>query len=151
MDQKQTLYVPIKIGPNRMRGSSIGMLVDEDDGASHLHGLRAFVRAHAATPGLGRAATDDEVTGAIQTMLDMSMRQHADRPKRSTEGERIVGNISEFDMPDGSRVVMAEQRFLAQAKRTRQEQDTQAPGDADDAIEAQAPAAVARPRPGRGG
>lgn len=135
MNPKQTLYVPIKIGPNRLRGSSMGMLVDEDDGASHLHNLRAFVRAHGATPDLGRPVTDDEVTGAIQKMLEMAMQQHADQPTRSAEGDRIVGTISEFDMPDGSRVIMAGQRFLAQAKRTAQEQDTQAQ-DAADAVPA---------------
>lgn len=109
----KTLYIPITFGPNRLRGSSTGALIDDEDGG-HLQRLRAFIRAHGAAPKLGRDVSNDDVTQVVTNLLKMCTSQHNKWLQgRASETEKTIGMAHEFNMPDGYTVIMASNAIIS--------------------------------------
>jgi hypothetical protein len=102
------IKLPVVIGKNRLRGDSVGAMVDDGFGEDNLGYLRNILRGEAKTAGV--EATPEWLTKAIQQLLKLYENAHAEWLAAKNG---CIGHVFEAALPSGQTLLMGDRRVLA--------------------------------------
>lgn len=107
MAGRGVIHVPVTIGKNRMRGDSVGAMIDDGFGHDNLGNLRNILRGEASAAGVD--PSNEWLTKAVQGLLKMYEEAHS---AWSAAKNGCIGHVFEAALPSGQTLLMADRRVL---------------------------------------
>ena len=102
------IKIPIIVGKNRLRGNSVGAMVDDDFGENNLFRLRGILREEAIAAQV--EPTEDWLTTAVCQLLRMFDAANA---QWQADKKDSIGHVFEAALPSGKSILMGDRRMLA--------------------------------------
>jgi len=113
-------YIPVVIGPNRLRGNAVGAMIYDEIGESHLQTLRQALAQEA------RAAQveprEDWLRKATAQVLRLYEEAYDDF-KNTPREEGVIGFVYEATFPSGASLIMTERSLMNIAAQIKSVED----------------------------
>lgn len=103
----QIIKIPVVIGKNRLRGKSVGAMVDDDFGENNHGILREAIREVAVLSGI--ESTPEWVSKVEKQLLDIYEKAYLEWKQKNTAD---IGFVYEMRLKTGTSVVMGDRRIL---------------------------------------
>ena len=108
INQSVPKKIPVTIGKNRLRGNSVGAMVDDDLGEDNLGSLRNILRDEATSTGVD--PTKEWLANAVHGLLQM---YEDAQTAFIAKNNGCIGHVFEAVLPSGKTLLMGERSVLA--------------------------------------
>lgn len=113
MHTSNFVKIPVVIGRNRLRGKSVGAMV-EDEHSENLTALRNVLRSEAEAQGI--EPTAEWLMRSVKQMLTLFYEAFGELESKK---DKTVGFVYEAEFPSGLSVLMGDAKSLALAPSNR--------------------------------